>query len=140
MLKIIRNAIKICEQTILPKFQTLDPPPRPHPHFGQKSKPWFCLGLPKTRYLRNFFRYRNISQGENNIGKLGKHFYSRYKDMSQGKGNMSVRCQTRGKIYKRPFQWGEANAIIDTQHTQSSNSEKCKRNTQDLFSWGRQTQ
>ena len=37
-----------------------------------------------------------------------------YQDMSQGKGNISVRCQMRGKIYKRPIQW-QAKAKI--QHT-----------------------
>ena len=46
-----------------------------------------------------------------------------YQDMSQGKGNISVRCQMRGKIYKRPIQEG-ANAKIRHTHIQRLNSEK----------------
>ena len=46
-----------------------------------------------------------------------------YQDMSQDKGNISVRCQMRGKIYKRPFQWGE-NAKIHTQkHTDTHHTD-----------------
>ena len=64
------------------------------------------LGLILITYLR----WREQQQ------KMWGIIFHGYQDMSQGKGNISVRCQMRGKIYKRPIQRG-ANAKIRHTHT-----------------------
>ena len=67
--------------------------------------------------LRTYLRWREQH------GKMWGIIFHGYQDMSQGKGNISVRCQMRGKIYKRPIQRG-ANAKIRHTHIQRLNSEK----------------
>ena len=67
---------------------------------------------------RIYLRYRTRTHG-----KMWGIIFHGYQDMSQGKGNISVRCQMRGKIYKRPIQRG-ANAKIRHTHIQRLNSEK----------------
>ena len=68
---------------------------------------------------------RTISE---NVGII----FHGYQDMSQDKGNISVRCQMRGKIYKRPIHWG-ANAKIKHTQIQKLNYEKYVLSV--LMSW-----